>query len=81
MKLELINVEKCTYVNEAFGITDEEALEIKKIVVRSCETKRTWAGVCEETTRDMDDINKIAYAMFEVGKLNGMLDHTRGGFE
>ena len=81
MKLELINVEKCTYVNEAFGITDEEALEIKKIVVRSCETKRTWAGVCEETTRDMDDINKIAYAMFEVGNVRGSVEHNGGRLE
>lgn len=80
MKLELIQAENSEYVNGAFGITDEEAREIKKIVVRSYETKRTWSEVCEETTRDMDDIKKIAYTMFEVGKLNGMLDHMRGGF-
>ena len=74
MKLNLHTIGPYDTLNQAFGINDDEATAIKMAVVgahKSSNMRTEW--IKKVLTAD-DTIEILAYKMYEMGRLSGMLE-------
>ena len=67
--IQLKKIGKRDRLYTAFGFTEDEITKIRMDMVREYEEAGTWAEAIENVIKDIDDDTKIAYVMFEFGRL------------
>lgn len=70
--IQLKKIGKRDRLYTAFGLTEDEITKIKMDMAREYEEADTWAEAIENVIKDIDDDTKIAYVMFEFGRLAGI---------
>ena len=72
--IQLKEIDKDDRLCTAFGFTEEEVTKIRMDMVRAFEETDTWTEAMQSVTKDIDDDTKIAYVMFEFGRLDAILN-------
>ena len=75
--IQLKEIDKGDRLCTAFGFTEDEITKIKMDMVREYEEAGTWAEAIENVIKDIDDDTKIAYVMFEFGRLAVFADTVK----
>ena len=78
MKLNLREIGPRVTFNQAFGINDDEATAIKMAIAdahQSSDMRTEW--IKKVLTAD-DTIEILAYKMYEIGRLSGMIEGNAG---
>ena len=72
--IKLIEITKTQRLCEAFGVTDDQAIAIKRDIMRAFDNTNTWTE-CIEQTLSKDDTPMVeAFKMLTIGELIGMLE-------
>ena len=72
--IQLKEIDKDDSLCTAFGFTEEEVTKIRMDMVRAFEETDTWTEAMQSVIKDIDDDTKIAYVMFEFGRLDAILN-------
>ena len=72
--IQLKEIDKDDRLYAAFGFTEEEVTKIRMDMVRAFEETDTWTEAMQSAIKDIDDDTKIAYVMFEFGRLDAILN-------
>ena len=72
--IQLKEIDKDDRLYAAFGFTEEEVTKIRMDMVRAFEETDTWTEAMQSVIKDIDDDTKIAYVMFEFGRLDAILN-------
>ena len=75
--IQLKKIGKRDRLYTAFGFTEDEITKIKMDMVREYEKADTWAEAIEDVIKDIDDDTKIAYVMYEFGRLAVLADTVK----
>ena len=71
--IKLIEITKTQRLCEAFGVTDGQAIAIKRDIMRAFDNTNTWTE-CIEHALSKDDTPMVeAFKMLTIGELMGML--------
>ena len=75
--IQLKEIDKGDRLCTAFGFTEDEITKIKMDMVRAFEEKDTWTETIQSVIKDIDDDTKIAYVMYEFGRLAVFADTVK----
>ena len=75
--IQLKEIDKGDRLCTAFGFTAEEVTKIRRDMVRAFDEKDTWTETIQSVIKDIDDDTKIAYVMFEFGRLAVLADTVK----
>jgi len=72
--IQLKKIGKHDRLYAAFGFTEDEVNKIKMDMAREYDEADTWTEAMQSVIKDIDDDTKIAYVMFEFGRLDAALN-------